>query len=148
MTDFKTIEKASKGTKYDWGEIQASIRFDDNGLIPGIAQQFDTKEVLMLAWLNRETLEETISTGRVCYWSRSRQQYWRKGEISGQIQMLKEIRFDCDGDAILLLVDQKGPACHTGRRSCFYLGVEDGKANILTTPLIDPDQLYSSKETK
>jgi phosphoribosyl-AMP cyclohydrolase len=96
----------------------------------------------MMAWMNEASLQETLKTGRVCYWSRSRQAYWRKGEESGQIQTLKELRFDCDGDAILLLVDQTGPACHTGRKSCFYVAVHDDKAEILTNPLIDPNDLY------
>ncbi len=142
MTNFKSIEKAQQGTLYDWKDIKTSISFDHKGLIPAIAQQYDSGEVLMLAWLNAESLEETLRTNRVCYWSRSRQQLWRKGEISGQIQLLKELRFDCDGDAILLLVDQTGPACHTGRRSCFFLGIDNNQAKILTKPLISPEKLY------
>ncbi len=151
MTDFKSIETARQGTLYNWEDISAAVKFNSNGLIPGIAQQFDSGEVLMLAWLNAKSLEETITTGRVCYWSRSRQQYWRKGEMSGQVQRLKELRFDCDGDTILLLVDQKGPACHTGRRSCFYLGVtnkdvdnddKNRQTKVLSDPLIAPEKLY------
>jgi phosphoribosyl-AMP cyclohydrolase len=96
----------------------------------------------MLAWMNREAVEETLSTGRVCYWSRSRGKLWRKGESSGQVQMLRELRLDCDGDSLLLLVDQQGPACHTGRRSCFYNAVRDGRVEVISDPLIDPAELY------
>lgn len=95
------------------------VAFNSDGLAPAIAQQFDTGEVLMLAWMNRESLEETLSTRRVCYWSRSRGRLWRKGETSGHVQRLVEARLDCDGDTLLLLVDQTGPACHRGTRTCF-----------------------------
>src|SRR5689334_5167366 len=94
--------------------LLAEIRFDANGLVPAIAQQHDTGEVLMMAWMNRDSIAETLATGRVCYWSRSRGGLWRKGETSGQTQHLKELRIDCDGDTILLLVHQDGVACHTG----------------------------------
>lgn len=119
------------------------LKYTPDGLIPAIAQQYDTSEVLMLAWMNRASIEETLQTGRVCYWSRSRNNFWRKGESSGQIQVLKEMRFDCDGDTLLLLVDQTGPACHTGRRSCFYNKVEGDKVIIDRDVLIDPAQLYA-----
>ena len=118
------------------------ITFDADGLIPVIAQQHDTGEVLMLAWMNRAAIEETLATGRVCYWSRSRQQYWRKGETSGQIQTLRELRVDCDGDALLALVDQTGVACHTGRRSCFYRAATADGVIEIAPPLISPDELY------
>lgn len=118
------------------------LKYNENGLIPAIAQQHDTNEVLMMAWMNKASIEETLQTGRVCYWSRSRQAFWRKGESSGQVQMLKEFRVDCDSDTLLLLVDQTGPACHTGRRTCFYHVVEDGQLNIDSEPLIDPKELY------
>ena len=97
----------------------AALKFDRDGLIPAVAQQHDSGETLMLAWMNRESVAETLKTGRVCYWSRSRRKLWRKGESSGHVQRLVELRVDCDGDALLLLVDQTGPACHTGTRSCF-----------------------------
>lgn len=139
---FKQLEKAQQGDSFDWEAVKKQVKYDDKGLIPAIAQQFDTKEVLMMAWMNELALQETLETGRVCYWSRSRQSYWRKGEESGQIQLLKELRFDCDGDAILLLVDQTGPACHTGRKSCFYTAIHDNQAEILTNPIIDPETLY------
>lgn len=118
------------------------LRYNEEGLIPAIAQQYDSGEVLMMAWMNRASIEETLQTGRVCYWSRSRQSYWRKGESSGQVQMLKEFRFDCDKDTILLKVDQTGPACHTGRRNCFYHVVDGNDVNIDAKPIIDPKELY------
>lgn len=118
------------------------LKYTAEGLIPAIAQQYDTQEVLMMAWMNRSSIEETLQTGRVCYWSRSRNNYWRKGEQSGQMQVLKELRFDCDADTILLLVDQTGPACHTGRRSCFYNKVEGDQVIIDHEVLIDPHSLY------
>jgi phosphoribosyl-AMP cyclohydrolase len=98
--------------------------FNEQGLLPAVAQQHDTGEVLMLAWMNRESLAETLETGRVCYWSRSRQALWRKGETSGHTQRLVEARLDCDGDTLLLLVDQTGPACHTGAQNCFFRRIE------------------------
>lgn len=122
-------------------EISA-LQYNRDGLIPAIAQQHDTGEVLMMAWMNAKSIQETLNTGRVCYWSRSRQKYWRKGEKSGQIQMLKAMRFDCDNDTILLMVDQTGPACHTGRKTCFYKLVQDQKVIIDSKPLIDPKTLY------
>ena len=106
-------------------DILTAIRFDAAGLVPAIAQQHDTGEVLMLAWMNREAIVETLATRRVCYFSRSRNALWRKGETSGQAQHLKELRVDCDGDTLLLLVDQEGVACHTGRRNCFFRAARD-----------------------
>jgi len=116
--------------------------FDRDGLIPAIAQQHDTGEVLMVAWMNRAALEETLATGRVCYWSRSRGKLWRKGESSGQEQHLVDLRLDCDGDTILLLVDQTGVACHTGRRSCYYRAMRDGALVEIAAPAVSPDTLY------
>lgn len=101
-------------------------RFDANGLIAAIAQEAGTGEVLMLAWMNADALRETIATGRATYWSRSRSRLWTKGETSGHVQHVEEIRIDCDQDAILLKVRQTGPACHTGRKSCFYRAVKTG----------------------
>lgn len=118
------------------------LKYNQDGLIPAIAQQYDTHEVLMMAWMNKASIEETLTTGRVCYWSRSRQAFWRKGESSGQVQMLKEFRVDCDSDTLLLLVDQTGPACHTGRRTCFYQLAEGEKLKVDSEPLIDPKELY------
>jgi phosphoribosyl-AMP cyclohydrolase len=103
----------------DIEERIARVAFNDDGLAPVIVQQWDTAEVLMLAWVDAEALRRTLTTGRAVYWSRSRQEYWRKGDTSGHIQVVHEARLDCDGDAILLRVDQTGPACHTGTRTCF-----------------------------
>lgn len=97
-----------------------SIKFNSKGLIPAVIQQYDTNEVLMIAWMNKESLEETIETKKTCFWSRSRNKIWRKGESSGNIQLVKDIKFDCDYDTILIKVDSKGPACHTGEKSCFF----------------------------
>lgn len=126
----------------DYQDIVAILRFDRLGLIPAIAQQHDTGEVLMMAWMNVEAVRETLRTGRICYWSRSRQALWRKGETSGQVQTLVDLRIDCDNDALLVLVDQKGPACHTGRRSCFYTAVRTGKPVVISDVLIPPQELY------
>ena len=104
-------------------EFFSAVRFNADGLVPVIAQQFDTKEVLMMAWANEQALKETVETGRMCYFSRSRQQLWRKGETSGHTQKLIELRIDCDGDTLLALIDQTGAACHTNNRSCFYRGL-------------------------
>jgi phosphoribosyl-AMP cyclohydrolase len=122
--------------------VSAAITFDSHGLVPAIAQQHDTGEVLMLAWMNREAVAETLATGRVCYFSRSRNALWRKGETSGQVQHLRELRVDCDGDTLLLLVDQHGVACHTGRRSCFFRAARDGALVEIAAPLVSPDALY------
>ncbi|MEO5375205.1 MAG: phosphoribosyl-AMP cyclohydrolase [Alphaproteobacteria bacterium] len=119
-----------------------ALKFDAAGLVPAIAQQHDTGEVLMMAWMNRESIAETLATGRVCYWSRSRGKLWRKGEESGQVQTLVELRFDCDGDTLLLLVNQAGVACHTGRRSCFYTAVRDGDLATIAAVEKDPAVLY------
>lgn len=120
----------------------AELRFDADGLVPAIAQQHDTGEVLMLAWMNRDSLRETLAGGRVVYWSRSRRALWRKGDSSGQVQHLRELRIDCDGDALLLLVDQVGVACHTGRRSCFYRAVRDGALAVIAEVEVPAEELY------
>lgn len=120
----------------------AAVRFNENGLIPVIAQAHDSGEVLMMAWMNAEALEETLATGRVVYFSRSRNALWRKGETSGQVQQLKDLRLDCDGDTILALVEQKGVACHTGRRSCFFQALRDGQLTAIAAPEVDPAVLY------
>ncbi len=121
----------------------AELAFNADGLVPAIAQQHDTGEVLMMAWMNKDSVAETLRTGRVCYWSRSRAKLWRKGESSGQIQVLKELRWDCDADTLLLQVDQSGVACHTGRRNCFFKAVRDGRVAEIADVEIDPDKLYS-----
>jgi len=125
-------------------DVAGVLQFDAEGLIPAIAQQHDTGQVLMLAWMNRQAVEETLATGRVCYWSRSRRRLWRKGETSGQWQRLVEMRLDCDNDALLLKVDQQGVACHTGRRTCFFHRVEDGGVEVAEPVLVDPATLYGS----
>ncbi len=104
--------------------ILAKIKFNEHGLVPAIAQDFASGEVLMLAWMNAESLEKTLASGQVTYFSRSRNALWRKGETSGNTQKLKELFIDCDGDTILLKVEQKGVACHTGARSCFFTKIE------------------------
>ncbi len=113
----------------------ASLRYDARGLIPCIAQDHATGEVLMLAWMNAAAVEKTLQSGRVTYWSRSRQAFWIKGETSGHHQRLVELRIDCDRDALLALVEQTGPACHTGRRSCFYTALRDGAEKVISAPL-------------
>jgi phosphoribosyl-AMP cyclohydrolase len=113
----------------------ATLTYDAAGLIPAIAQDAGTGEVLMLAWMNAAAVAQTLATGRVTYWSRSRQAFWIKGETSGHTQRLVEMRLDCDRDCLLVLVDQTGPACHTNRRSCFYTAVQDGAEVVLTDPL-------------
>ncbi len=122
----------------------ADIRFDVQGLVPCIAQQHDTGEVLMMAWMNADAVAETLATGRVCYWSRSRGRLWRKGETSGQQQRLVDLRLDCDGDTLLALVHQDGVACHTGRRNCFFHAIRDGAVTTIADPLVDPKTLYGA----
>lgn len=119
-----------------------AIAFDAGGLVPAIAQQHDTGEVLMMAWMNRDAVRETLATGRVCYWSRSRQALWRKGETSGQVQRLIDLRIDCDGDTLLLLVDQTGVACHTGKRCCFFRRAGAGGLEEVPMAAADPAALY------
>ena len=119
-----------------------AITFDGNGLVAAIAQQHDTGEVLMMAWMNAEAVGETLRTGRVCYYSRSRRQLWHKGESSGQTQKLVDFRIDCDADTILLQVDQVGVACHTGRRNCFFNALRDGEVQVIGEIEVAPDKLY------
>jgi phosphoribosyl-AMP cyclohydrolase len=127
--------------------LAQGLVFNEQGLIPAIAQAADTGEVLMLAWMNRESIAETLATGQVCYYSRSRGGLWRKGETSGQTQRLVELRWDCDADAILLLVEQHGVACHTGRRSCFFNAWRDGAPTVIAEPEVSPDSLYKRAPT-
>lgn len=112
----------------------ASLKYDANGLIPAIAQDHRSGEVLMMAWMNAESVRKTLKESLVTYWSRSRQAFWAKGESSGHVQRLVEMRVDCDRDCLLLLVDQTGPACHTNRRSCFYTAVRDGAEVEIMAP--------------
>lgn len=122
--------------------LLARIAFGTNGLIAAIAQQHESGEVLMLAWMNRDAVRQTLASGEAHYWSRSRQRLWRKGETSGQTQRVIELRLDCDGDALLLLVEQTGVACHTGRRTCFFNAWRDGKLVETTKVEVDPAVLY------
>ncbi len=122
--------------------VVEAITFNGDGLVAAIAQQYDTGEVLMMAWMNRDAVAETLSTGRVCYWSRSRGKLWRKGETSGQVQVLKDFRWDCDADTVLVQVDQEGVACHTGRRSCFFNAVREGKPAVIAEVEVDPKEIY------
>jgi phosphoribosyl-AMP cyclohydrolase len=123
-------------------EFLATVAFNADGLVPAIAQHHASGEILMVAWMNREALLLTLESGQVTYWSRSRKALWRKGETSGQVQTLKELRLDCDGDTVLLLVDQDGVACHTGRRNCFFRAWRDDAWVEIAAPLIAPEQLY------
>jgi phosphoribosyl-AMP cyclohydrolase len=120
----------------------ALVKFDDKGLVPAIAQQHDTGEVLMMAWMNEQALIATLDTGQVHYWSRSRGNLWHKGETSGQTQKLVDFRIDCDGDTLLLLVDQIGVACHTGRRTCFFRAMRADGVTETEPVIVSPDTLY------
>ena len=113
-----------------------SLKFNSDGLLPVIAQDLTSRDVLMLAWMNAEAVAQTLATGKVTYWSRSRQKFWVKGESSGHTQQLVDLRFDCDRDCILVLVNQIGPACHTNRENCFFTSVITGDEVILTEPLL------------
>lgn len=131
---FKELEPAETGRTVALEPVLDALKFNADGLVPAVAQQHDSGRVLMLAWMNREAVRETLQTGQVCYWSRSRRCYWRKGESSGHVQKLVEMRIDCDGDTLLLLVDQTGPACHTGRSGCFYLRVDQDAGRLTVQP--------------
>jgi phosphoribosyl-AMP cyclohydrolase len=131
----------------DTGEWLDGILFDEHGLVPAIAQEVLTNKVVMFAFMNRESLAETLATGNATYWSRSRKRLWRKGEESGHVQKVREIRLDCDGDVVLLRIEQVGGiACHTGRERCFYrkLQTVDGQtAWVITDPVLkDPEHIY------
>ena len=140
---YKNLESQTKGSQTNLEEALTELKFNDAGLIPAIAQQHDSGEVLMMAWMNRAAIEETLQTNQVCYWSRSRNNYWRKGESSGNQQKLVSMSTDCDGDTLLLKVDQLGAACHTGRRDCFYNEIKPEGLTISSDPIQDPNQLYS-----
>jgi phosphoribosyl-AMP cyclohydrolase len=133
--NWKDLEKESCGSSFELEAALDSLKYNSDGLIPAIAQQHDTGEVLMMAWMNKLSIKETLKTQHVCYWSRSRQTYWRKGESSGHQQSLISMATDCDGDALLLQVDQKGPACHTNRRSCFYNDISSEQLTISSNPI-------------
>ncbi len=131
MSLFTELESAAAGERRPLGEVLDALAFDAAGLLPAIAQDADSRDVLMLAWMSRESLEITLREGYACYQSR-RRGLWRKGETSGHRQRIREIRFDCDGDAVLLLVEQTGPACHSNRPSCFYLALEGNQVRVTT----------------
>ena len=127
--------------------LMQHIKWNEQGLGPAIAQDWKTGEVLMLAWMNQEALEQTIREGRAIYWSRSRDTLWRKGEESGNVQLLKEVRLDCDADTVLLKVEQVGGiACHTGRRSCFYTREESGDWIVTDAVVKDPQEMYGKSD--
>ena len=130
MTDLKALETSPNGTRLDLAEFLDVVKFNDQGLVPAIAQDSTSGTVLMLAWMNRDAIDQTLASGLVTYYSRSRQSLWQKGETSGNTQRLVDMQFDCDADAILMLVEQTGPACHTNRPNCFYLRVEDGQVVV------------------
>lgn len=135
MITMLDLERAALGSRWPLAEVLDALPWNSEGLIAAIAQRHDNGEVLMLAWVNRQALEETLSTRQVCYWSRSRHQLWRKGETSGHRQRLIEARLDCDGDAVLLLVEQQGPACHTGRPNCFYNALRENDVEVISHAL-------------
>ena len=130
MTDLQALETSPNGTRLDLAEFLDVVKFNDQGLVPAIAQDSASGTVLMLAWMNRDAIDKTLASGLVTYYSRSRQSLWQKGETSGNTQRLVGMQFDCDADAILMLVEQTGPACHTNRPNCFYLRVEDGQVVV------------------
>jgi phosphoribosyl-AMP cyclohydrolase len=133
-------EAVAAGTSTDWLD---AVRWDAAGLVTAIAQDAESGRILMVAWMNREALAETARSGRAVYFSRSRQRLWRKGEESGHSQSVRELRLDCDGDAVLLVVEQAGGiACHTGRASCFFSRWEDGRWVVIDPVLKDPESIY------
>jgi phosphoribosyl-AMP cyclohydrolase len=135
-----------------WNRICMSfyeqLKFDANGLIPAIVQEQSTGRVLMMAWMNRASIETTVATGRTHFWSRSRQKFWMKGETSGHVQVVKDMAFDCDGDTLLIQVEQTGAACHEGYKSCFYRSMRDAGKNFnVTEPQLEtPEQIYGKKK--
>lgn len=137
-------ENSWDGRTIDAEELINKVKFTSDGLVAAIAQQHDTNEVLMMAWMNEESLRATMKQGRVVYYSRSRKTLWRKGDTSGQLQYLKDVILDCDGDTLLLKVNQVGVACHTGRRSCFYTAFRppNGQPQVIADVLMDPKKMY------
>lgn len=129
MTEFKPLDGF---TPQSAAAVMSELSFNDDGLVPVIAQDATNGEVLMLAWMNAEAVEKTLESGWVTYWSRSRKEFWRKGETSGHIQKLVELRIDCDGDTVLVTVDQTGPACHMGPRSCFFRSAQNDSLTNLS----------------
>ena len=125
-------------------KILDQLKFDDNGLIPAIIQDDENNEVLMVGYMNRESIKKTVEIGKTCFWSRSRQEFWLKGETSGHVQIVHSIYFDCDGDALLIKVEQKGGACHTGYRSCFFreISLDGNSVNIVGEKVFDKEAVY------
>ncbi len=134
MDKLKSLEGSPKGTKVALTAFLDNVRFNESGLIAAIAQDSTSQQVLMLAWMDRRAIEETLRDGTVTYYSRSRQAYWKKGETSGHTQRLVNMSFDCDGDAVLLYVEQTGKACHTFRENCFYLEVQGSNVVVTADP--------------
>ena len=122
-----------------------NLKFNDQGLIPAIIQEEGTGRVLMMAWMNADSIKSTLETGKTHFWSRSRQKYWMKGESSGNTQQVKDVAYDCDGDTLLIQVEQIGAACHEGYKSCFFTSVKDGETEITEERLIDPEEMYGKK---
>lgn len=141
---WQEVEKLESKTRMALKDILANIRFNEAGLVPVIAQEASTGEVLMLAWANLEALQISLEENTACYFSRSRGKLWRKGETSGQVQKLVGISLDCDADAVLYKVEQKGVACHTGRKSCFYIDINSEFAEINSDIQEDPNKLYTN----
>lgn len=134
MNFFKSIENAKTGTSFDINEVLPQLQWNQDGLIPAIVQNIQSKEVQMMAWMNQDALLSTLQTKDIWFWSRSRKKLWRKGETSGHTQKLIEARADCDGDTLLLLVEQKGPACHTNRPHCFYNRIDEKMLVVAESP--------------
>ena len=130
MSLLKRLETANTGTEVSLNELLEEVKFNDQGLVPAIAQDSQTHSVLMLAWMDEQSIRKTLEDGFATYYSRSRKAYWRKGETSGHLQTLRSMRVDCDADTVLLTVDQSGPACHTERQHCFYLKVDAEKVIV------------------
>ena len=140
----KTLEAAAVGDSVTTEALISHLQWNQAGLIPAVAQDAGDKQVLMLAWMNQASLRETLATRRACYYSRSRGGLWRKGETSGHVQQVQEIRTDCDGDTLLLMVKQTGPACHTGRRSCFYVQIGETVSQVTAPVDVDPTSVYGT----
>lgn len=145
MDWFKQQESAASGQLFNLADALHALKFNQHGLIPCIAQQQSNGQVLMLAWMNQEAIDRTLQEGFLYYWSRSRQKLWKKGEQSGQWQRLIELRVDCDGDTLLAIVAQRGPACHTGRANCFFYTMqpEQKQLQVNAKTMIKPEDLYT-----
>ena len=122
-----------------------NLKFNEQGLIPAIIQEEGTGRVLMMAWMNVDSIRSPIEAGKTHFWSRSRQKYWMKGESSGNTQQVKDVAYDCDADTLLILVEQIGAACHEGYKSCFFTSVKEGETEITEERLIDPEEMYGKK---